>query len=218
MRVRILGIVLVGIVASTAALAQTEVTRVPESERAGRELGCFIKARQELGSLAGAGPLYWHIERYETRAAAEAAAGSRGIVVESLGFVWLFSIEPADYRARGAQHVQHIGPLPLVPATVYSAIYMEGLFAPGMVTPVHRHPGVEAWYTLTGSMCLETPEGKMEQHAGGPAVMVRGGIPMQLTGIGREQRRSLVLILHDSAQARSTLVHDWVPRGLCRSS
>jgi hypothetical protein len=28
-----------------------------------------------------------------------------------------------------------------------------------MVTETHRHPGMEAWYTVEGSMCLETPTG-----------------------------------------------------------
>jgi hypothetical protein len=34
--------------------------------------------------------------------------------------------------------------------------------------------------------------------------MVRGGLPMRLTGIGTGVRRSLVLTLQDAAQPRST--------------
>lgn len=195
---------------------QTDGTCIPVAERAGRELGCFITARQELGGLVGTPPLYWHIDRYDSREAAQRAAGARGTVVESLGQIWLFSIGPLDFRAPGGHHVGRAGPLPLVPATAYAAVYMEGVFAPGMATVVHRHPGVEAWYTLEGSMCLETPAGTLEQRAGDAPVMVPGGVPMQLTGTGEGPRRSLVLILQDSALARSTPAHDWVPRGLCR--
>jgi hypothetical protein len=79
-----------------------------------------------------------------------------------------------------------------------------------------RHPGVEAWLTLEGSMCVETPEGKLEQRAGDPGVMVRGGIPMMLTGTGTGPRRSLVLILQDATKPRSTLASDWTPLHLCR--
>jgi hypothetical protein len=218
LRRSLLSVMLLAVLGPRQVPAQTDGTCVPVSERAGRELGCFITARQELGSLSGAPPLYWHIDRYPSKAAASAAAGPRGTVVESLGQIWLFSIEPDTYRARGGRHVRRVGPLPLVPATAYAAVYMEGVFVPGMTSVVHRHHGVEAWYTLTGSMCLETPEGRMEQRGGGPPVMVRAGVPMQLTGTGRGQRRSLVLILQDSAQARATAVHDWTPLGLCRPS
>jgi hypothetical protein len=94
---------------------------------------------------------------------------------------------------------------------------MEGIFEPGMHSMVHRHPGVEAWYTLEGAMCLETPEGKLEQRAGGPGVLMRGDVPMMLTGTGTGVRRSVVLILQDATKPRSTPVSDWTPRHLCRS-
>jgi hypothetical protein len=47
-------------------------------------------------------------------------------------------------------------------------------------------------------------------------VMVRGGVPMILTGTGTSVRRSLVLILQDAAQPRSMLATDWTHAGLCR--
>ena len=98
----------------------------------------------------------------------------------------------------------------------YSAQYMEAVFTPGMTAPAHRHSGPEAWYTLTGETILETPEGKMVGRAGGSAVIVPGGPPMHLTATGSETRRALVLILHDSTQPPTTMVHDWAPKGLCR--
>ena len=74
-------------------LAQTGGTCIPVSERT-TELGCFITAREELGQLPQA-PLFWHLDNYPSRAAAEAAKGPRGTVVESLGKVWLFTIAEA---------------------------------------------------------------------------------------------------------------------------
>ncbi|MFL5493433.1 MAG: hypothetical protein ACJ8DC_03510, partial [Gemmatimonadales bacterium] len=102
-------------------------------------------------------------------------------------------------------------------ADAYAAVYMEGVFRPWMHSPIHRHPGVEAWYTLAGEQCLETPRGKLVQRAGDAGVMVPGGLPMILTGTGSGVRRSLVLILQDAALPRSTLATDWAPLGLCRS-
>jgi len=93
---------------------------------------------------------------------------------------------------------------------------MEGVFQPGMQSTVYRHPGVEAWYTLEGEQCLETPQGELVQRAGDSGVMVAGGVPMILTGTGKSVRRSLVLILQGAAQPRSMLAADWTPAGLCK--
>jgi hypothetical protein len=201
---------------STSMLAQTDGTCVPVAQRAGRAFGCFITARQELGRLPADSALYWHLETYPTNAAATSARASRSTVVESLGRIWLFTIAPAGWRPRGGTHVARIGPLPLIAADSFAAVYMEGTFQPGMNTMVHRHPGAEAWYTLEGTMCVETPDGMLTQSAGEPGVVVAGGLPMMLTGTGTGPRRSVVLILQDATRPRSVHAADWTPRGLCR--
>jgi quercetin dioxygenase-like cupin family protein len=83
--------------------------------------------------------------------------------------------------------------------------------------PAHVHSGPEAWYTLTGETCLETPDGVQIGRAGGQYVIVPGGPPMHLTATGKEQRQALVLILHDSTKPATTLVSDWTPKGLCKN-
>jgi hypothetical protein len=55
------------------------------------------------------------------------------------------------------------------------------------------------------------------QRAGEASVMVRGGVPMILTGTGKSVRRSLVLILQDATKPRSVLATDWTPAGLCEA-
>src|SRR4029079_8339174 len=104
--------------------AQTDGTCIPIAERAGREFGCFITARQELGRLAAKPNLYWHLDSYSSRAAAERARASRSTVVESLGRIWLFTIAPTEWRPRGGKRVARIGPLPLVAADSLAAVYM----------------------------------------------------------------------------------------------
>ncbi len=204
------------IVSTSPLRGQTDGTCVPVSERAGREFGCFITAREELGALSMQSPLYWHLDAFSTLAAARAAKGPRGTVVESLGRIWVFTIADADYRPAGGTRVARIGPLPPVRADRLAAVYMEGVFRPGMVTEVHRHPGMEAWYTIEGSMCVETPDGRLDQRAGDAGVFVPEGVPMVLTGTGTGPRKSVVLILQDTTLPRSTPAHDWHPRGLCR--
>ena len=199
-----------------AATAQTAGCE-PISERAGRDFGCFITARQDLGPLPKDSAFYWHIDAFASRVAADAARAQRSTVVESLGRLWLFTIAEASWRPSTGERIASVGPLPLVKAKAYAAVYMEGVFRPGMHSPVHRHPGVEAWYTLEGEQCLETPQGRLVQRAGDAGVMVPGGLPMILTGTGSGVRRSLVLILQDAAQPRSMLATDWKPAGLCQS-
>jgi hypothetical protein len=200
---------------ATPAAGQTTSCE-PVSQRAGRELGCFITARTELGALPRDTALYWHIDAFRTEAQANAVRPERGTVVKSLGRIWLFTIGVAGWRPRAGKRVARVGPLPLIDARRYAAVYMEGVFRSGMQSPVHRHPGVEAWYTLEGEQCLETPQGKLVQRAGDRGVMVTGGLPMILTGTGQGLRRSLVLILQDATLPRSSLASDWKPAGLCR--
>jgi quercetin dioxygenase-like cupin family protein len=186
----------------------------PVTERAG-ELGCWIIEDQSLGQLKKS-EIFWHLDAYQTRADAELAKGTRGAVVESLGKVWLLSIEDKGWRPAGGERIAEIGPLPISATEAYSAQYMEAIFTPGMTAPAHIHSGPEAWYTLSGETCLETPLGKQVGRAGDDYVIVPGGPPMHLTATGTETRRALVLILHETSKPPSTLVHDWTPKGLCK--
>ena len=197
------------------AAAQTQGTCIPVAQRGDLELGCFITATTELAPLSRDSAWYWHLDTFRGRGAAERERTARGTVVESLGYTWLFTIADSTWRTTDGYRVATIGPLPLVDATQLAAVYMEGVFQPGMASVVHRHPGMEAWHTLTGSMCLETPSGAEHRSAGESGPIVAAGLPMELTGTGRELRRSVVLILQDAALPRATPAHDWTPRGLC---
>jgi len=204
------------LISSNAASAQPVAggSCKPVSQRTS-DVGCWIVAHEPLGKLAA--EVFWHLDVFPTRAEAETAKGPHGTIVESFGKVWLLSIESAEWRAIGGQRIAEIGPLPITIGKDYSAQYMEAVFNPGMTAPAHTHSGPEAWYTLTGETCLETPEGKQVGRAGGQFVIVPGGPPMHLTATGTEQRRALVLILHEASKPSTTLVHDWTPKGLCKN-
>ncbi len=94
---------------------------------------------------------------------------------------------------------------------------MEASLLPGMVSKTHLHSGIEAFYTETGETCLETPEGMQVGKRGQP-VIVPEGEPMELTAIGTEARRGLILILHDSSKPPTTLVDSWKSKRLCDSA
>jgi quercetin dioxygenase-like cupin family protein len=136
--------------------------------------------------------------------------------VEAFGKIWLLSIADKNWRPIGGEHLADIGPLPVNADEPYSAQYMEAIFTPGMTSSAHFHSGPEAWYTLSGETCLESPQGKQVGRAGGDYVIVPGGPPMHLTATGTETRRALVLILHETSKPPSTLEHDWTPKGLCK--
>ena len=105
--------------------AQTMVVQgcMPISQRT-RELGCWVLTDAPMRALTKA-QAFWHLDVYPTRAAAEADRGPRSTIVESLGKVWLLSIEGEAWHPATGQRVSKIGPLPITAGEKYSAQYME---------------------------------------------------------------------------------------------
>jgi quercetin dioxygenase-like cupin family protein len=199
---------------ATAQHLAHDVSCIPIAQQATRKLGCFVTGTQVVGKLPNA-PVYWHLVQYPTLAAAEGAAKeAHGSVVESYGKVWLFNIAGASWNPTGGQRIARVGPLPVNTSASYTAQYMLATFEPGMRSAVHRHPGPEAWYVLAGEQCLETPGRKQIVRAGESGI-VEEGPPMMLVGTGTTERRSLVVILHDSSKPAVIPAPDWKPAGLC---
>lgn len=213
-----LAIASVSLAPSGAAQAHSDSTHfgvcVPASARAGAEVGCFILTERPAGSF-DVTPVYWHVTQLASHADADTSDARGGAVIDAFGSAWLLTIGDSAWRPRRGEQQAVIGPLPLTPGLAYSALYMEASMRPGMKSAIHRHSGPEAWYTLSGQTCLETPAGATTGKAGGPPVIVPGGPPMELTATGTEIRRSIVLILHDSSQPATRMERQWKPRGLC---
>ena len=181
-----------------------------------QQIGCWILADDPIGPLTKS-PVLWTLDAYPTRAAAEADKGPRGTVLESLGKVWLLNIAYEKSKPSHGTRTAEIGPLPIVAGENYSVEYMEAIFNPGMTAPEHNHSGPEAWYTQAGETCLETSDGHVQiGRAGGPPLIVPMGLSMHLTATGTAQRRSLVLILHQTSQPSTSADHNWVAKGLCK--
>lgn len=174
---------------------------------------CLL-SRQPLASLPP-GPLYWHLDQFDSRSAAERAAIATSTVAEAFGSIWLFTIERQSWRPARGRHVSDIGPLPVQPAAAYAAEYLRSVFSPGMTAPLHVHSGPEAFYAVSGDTCLETPDGIKLGRGPGNSLLIEAGPPMLLMAIGKEPRRGFALILHSADQPPTPLIHDWHPPGLC---
>jgi len=186
----------------------TEPRRTPPDS-----VGCYVAATQQLGVVA-ATPLYWHLDRYPTRAAAESARGDHGVVAEAHHRVWLFTIADANWRPSGGERIARVGPLPLVAGRTYSAYYIEGVVPPGARTPAHTHAGPEAWYVLEGTNCLMTANESRVAHAG-ETLIVPEGPAMILTGVGPTTRRSLALVVHDASKPWTIPAQTFTPAKSC---
>lgn len=188
------------------------------------EGGCYTTAILDLGALPR-GPLYWHLDTFPTRAAAEANRTPRSTVVDSHNRHWLFTIAEQRWRPTAGDRLALIGPLAIDADTPYTARYLEAVIRAGFQDGVgagHRHPGPEAWYVLAGGQCLETPNGVLTARAG-ETMLAPEGWPMAIASLGTETRRTVFLVLHRSAEpysmpasAQPDAPHaHWTPKGLC---
>ena len=226
MRIRVTTAVLALLAATSAAAQQPAAATkqpafgvcTPRSQRAGRAVGCFTITDRPVGTL-GSAPVFWHVAKI--RGATERRRAKRdtthgATIIDAFGGWWLLTLGDSAWHPRIGKPVATIGPLPLTAGLAYSALYMEASMTPGMKSAIHRHSGPEAWYTLSGETCLETPAGAETGRASGPPVIVPGGPPMELTATGTTIRRSIVLILHDASKPPTMMETSWKPRGLCK--
>ena len=182
----------------------------PANGREGRP-GCWVLASAPVSSSTA--PLYWHV--YEIESAEQGRpADPPSRVIRAFGRTWLVAVAEQNWSANTGREVATVGPLHLLSASPHTASFMEATFTPGMFSRIHTHPGPEAWVVIEGQQCLETPEGVVRGGAG-DAMMVRGGIPMQLFSSGAAIRKALVLIIHPTGQALGTTNLEWQPKGVC---
>ena len=83
------------------------------------------------------GDLFWHINTFDTKEQAQAAAGPLGLVAEDNGKVWLFTLGLAGEGAKGGTKVAEIGPLPRITAQEYLLRVNEAGGPKGSATAAH---------------------------------------------------------------------------------
>jgi len=144
------------------------------------------------------GPLHWRIETFPSVAAAQGAAGPLALAAEHEGRAWLFTLGPPGGATPGATRIAEIGPVPVVTASRYLLRANRAGGPPGAMTPVHSHPGSEAFYVLAGQLSQRTPHGIVRLEAGQAMNGHGAGVAMQLTSSGSADLDQLVLFVVDA--------------------
>jgi hypothetical protein len=156
-------------------------------------------AEKKLKALP-AGPLYWQIENFPALGQAQAAAGPTSLAVEAAGKVWLFTLGPKGGATPGGSKVAEIGPVPPVAAPEYLLRIVHSGGPPGAKTPVHTHPGSEAFYVLTGRVAQKTPHGVSHADAGQTMNGHGADMPMEVFSSGTSDLDQLVMFVLDATR------------------
>jgi mannose-6-phosphate isomerase-like protein (cupin superfamily) len=116
---------------------------------------------------------------------------------ELAGKAWLFTLGPKGGSTPGGSKVAEVGPVAAFPASEYLLRINTGAGPFAATTPVHMHPGSEAFYVLTGRLTQKTPLGIVHVGAG-QALPGRGpGVPMQIVSTGLDDLLALVMFVVD---------------------
>jgi quercetin dioxygenase-like cupin family protein len=183
---------------SRTAWAQFEPSCARDSPERRGGVGCSL-VEDKLLPLMPRGPLFWHIDRFDSGARAEAAVGPTSIALEAHGAWWLLSIESDTADHHSGLHVAQVE-LPALPsASRYSMLVMSAHIPAGLTSHVHHHSGVEAFYVVEGEQCLETQARNYKMPKGG-SLAIPAGVVMRLVATGATPRRALAVIVYDSAQ------------------
>ena len=191
-------LVVLSILTPNIATAQLMSTCAPDSPERRGQIGCTVFPSKPLPEGV-TGPVFWHIDRFDSADRARAAVGSTSIAVDAAGVWWLMTIERDTSDHYGGRHVTHVGPLPLPRAARYAMTVQSALFMPGMYSLPHHHSGVEAVYVLEGEACYETPT-RAAKLQKGETLALPGGTPMRAVVTGSARRHVLAVIVHDAAQ------------------
>jgi quercetin dioxygenase-like cupin family protein len=187
---RLITYLVLGLSLSLPALAQQALSVKPLVER-------------KVAALP-AGPLFWRIENFPSAVEAQAATGATGLVAEAGGKIWLFTLGPGSGASAGGTKVAEIGPIPQVTAAEYLLRINQASGPPGSITPVHTHPGSEAFYVLAGETSQKTPHGVSRVGAGQTMVGHPADMPMQVSNSGTTDLHSLVMFVVDAAKPFSS--------------
>ena len=160
-------------------------------------------AEKKLSQLP-AGPLYWRIENFPTLAEAQAAVGPTSLAAEVSGKVWLFTLGPKGGATRGGTKVAEIGPVPPMKAPEYLLRINHASGPPAAKTPVHTHPGSEAFYVLAGRLGQRTPHGVSYAEAGQTMNGHGADMPMEVFSGGTTDLDQLVMFVVDATRPFSS--------------
>ena len=159
------------------------------------------------------GPLYWRVENFPTLADAKAAVGPDGwnpasvryetttaLIAEVAGKIWVVTLGPKDASTPGGSKVAEVGPVPAIAAPEYLLRLNYGSGPPGAETPVHSHPGSEAFYVVAGRLGQRTPHGVDYVETGHTMNGHPAGMPMQVFNAGTTDLTALIMFVVDASK------------------
>jgi hypothetical protein len=176
---------------------------LPLSPAAAQKFEIKPVAEKRLKQLPS-GTLYWRLENFPTLAQAETAAGPASLAAEAAGKVWLFTLGPKGGATRGGSKVVEIGPVPPINAPEYLLRINRASGPPGAKTPVHTHPGCEAFYVLAGRVGQRTPHGVSHADAGQSMNGHGADTPMEVFSSGTTDLDQLVMFVVDASRPFSS--------------
>ena len=158
-----------------------------------------------------AGPLYWWVENFPTLEQAQAATGpdrwnpntvsydgATSLTAEVAGKVWLFTLGPKGGSTPGGTKVAEVGPVPVITASEYLLRVNHGYGPPGAKTPVHTHPGSEAFYVVAGRLGQKTSHGEAHVEAGQTMNGHHADMVMQVFNAGTTDLTALIMFVVDA--------------------
>ena len=203
---------------TAVALSLTTAALLPSSSPAGAQGQYVVKpvAEKRITQLPP-GPLYWRVENFPTLEAAKAAVGknswdpntvsyqaSTALAAEVAGKAWLVTLGPKGASTPGGTKVAEIGPVPAITAPEYLLRLNQGSGPPDAKTPVHMHPGSEAFYVIDGRLGQRTPHGVSYVEAGRTMNGHQAGMAMEVFNAGTSELTALIMFVVDAAQPFSS--------------
>jgi hypothetical protein len=185
---------------------------LPSTAAAQQQYSVKPVAQKKIEQLP-TGPLYWRVETFPTLADAKAAVGPDGwnpasvryetttsLIAEVAGKIWVVTLGPKDASTPGGSKVAEIGPVPAITAPEYLLRLNYGSGPPQAETPVHSHPGSEAFYVIAGRLGQRTPHGVDYVDAGHTMNGHTAGMPMQVFNAGTTDLAALIMFVVDASK------------------
>jgi len=171
----------------------------PVSAQVEAKFAIMPVAEKKIAQLP-TGPLYWLVENFPTLAQAQAAGGPTSLAAEVAGKAWLLTLGSKGASTPGGSKVVEIGPVAPITAPEYLLRIVRAGGPPGAKTPVHTHPGSEAFYVLGGRLGQRTPHG-VSYAAAGQSMNGHGAdTPMEVFSAGTTNLDQLVMFVVDATR------------------
>ena len=175
---------------------------LPMSAAAQQKFFIEAIAERKLQQLP-AGQLYWRVQNLPTLAQAQAAAVQRHWLLKSRARSGSSRLVQGGSTPGGSKVVE-IGPVSPITAPEYLLRINNVSGPPGAKTPVHTHPGTEAFYVLAGRLGQKTSHGVSHVDTGQSMPGHGPDTPMEVFSSGTSDLNVLIMFVVDATRPFSS--------------